>query len=134
MPLYDFSCECGHKTCESFRIHKCPRKARKCPGCGGKTLTRLFGVPNVKTSKTLKTFGQQSEANIKEVGREGMQYLERDYQKSRHEAREKFMEEAAMEMGAKPIKLPKKYKSNGAEDPGLVKRVKKALHKKDNDP
>lgn len=133
MPLYEFACPCGNEVAEMHPVGRAPTLARKCEACGKKRLVRLFGVPNVKTTKTLKTFGQQSEANIKEIGREGMEYLERDYQRSRYEAREKFMEEAALEMGAKPIKLPKKFKDNGKDDPKLVKEVKKKMRKKDQE-
>lgn len=130
MPMYDFECHCGHAESKAFRMSTLPAGNLKCPRCGKKKLARLFGVPNVKTSKTLRTFGQQSEANIKAVGKEGMEFMERDYQKKRYEGRVKAMEEMAAETGGKPMKIPKRFKEV-KEDPKLKKHVNKTLGKKD---
>lgn len=128
MPLYDYECGCGETASAFHRMGRIP-STKTCPACGKRTMRRRFGAAAPRTSKTLRTFGQQAEKNAKDLGREGMEYLERSQARERYNDREAKRAKLAAEVGATPIKLPKRFEDNGPEDASLVRQVKKTLRK-----
>ncbi len=73
----EFYCDdCDQVFAESQSIHD--RVRDKCPQCGAKTPTfnQLFGNPHVLILGEATTVGQQSERNVKRLGKELIQIQE----------------------------------------------------------
>lgn len=125
MPMYEFCCtKCSEVGTLNFRMEKLPAKAVKCPACGKRSYSRVFGVPNVNTSKTVRTFGQQAERNMKAIGNEGMDFIVRQDKRERWESAKAASEEVSERTGGTPTILPKRYEDR-VEDKSLIEHVKK---------
>jgi putative FmdB family regulatory protein len=125
MPLYGFACGwCEHAVEEFHRMAEVPDGVRKCPACDRKTLSRVVALPHPKSSKTMRTFGQQSEANAKAVGSEGMRLLGDNYQAAKRDAQRKAAAEIAKATGGVPLR-PKTAAKPAEADPALVRHVNK---------
>lgn len=107
MPLYGFACECGYSTGEFFPMADVPTRPRTCHGCGRRTLKRVYeDLSYAKTSKSVRTFGQQAELNARRLGRDGVERLVRADEAARRAARAAGKRVVAERTGWTPVDSP----------------------------